>query len=88
VLQRDRYCVRERHVAQQALLCLVLLLTSLNVYAPTNWTAGTGDWFANANWTAGVPNSTTNAILDNGGMPHVSARAARQPSMNSLGRNS
>jgi hypothetical protein len=36
-------------------------------YAVTYWDVDDGDWHDAGNWTAGVPNSTTDAVIDNGG---------------------
>jgi hypothetical protein len=35
--------------------------------ATTYWDVDEGDWHDAGNWTAGVPNSTTDAVIDNGG---------------------
>jgi hypothetical protein len=39
----------------------------------TNWRAGTGSWFTASNWDNGVPNSATNAQINNGGTAQITS---------------
>jgi outer membrane autotransporter protein len=43
---------------------------------PTIWTDGVGDWFVGVNWSHGVPNSTTDAEINNGGTVQIMAAGA------------
>jgi hypothetical protein len=45
----------------------IVAFVAPSVSAQTTWTATTGDWFDAANWSAGVPNSSTDAQIDNNG---------------------
>jgi T5SS/PEP-CTERM-associated repeat protein len=44
--------------------------------AQTVWTDGTGDWFVGTNWSSGVPNSSTQAQINNGGTAQITASGA------------
>lgn len=45
--------------------------------AQTLWTnAGTGDWTTASNWSSGVPNSVTDATIENGGAATLAGAAA------------
>src|SRR5690348_13608123 len=49
--------------------------------AQTVWTDGTGDWFLGSNWSAAVPNSSTQAQINNGGTAQISASGAAAASI-------
>ena len=42
----------------------------------TLWIDGTGDWFNPSNWSAGVPNSSTIALINNGGTAQITSGGA------------
>ena len=44
--------------------------------AQTIWNTQSGDWFQTANWSDGVPDSATDAQINNGGTPQIDAAAA------------
>ncbi len=44
--------------------------------AQTIWNTQSGDWFQTTNWSAGVPDSATDAQINNGGTPQIDAAAA------------
>lgn len=56
-------------------LAAVSSVSSLS--AQTVWTDGTGDWFDSGNWSAGVPNSSTNAQINNGGTAQITTNGAQ-----------
>src|SRR6266550_7071208 len=63
-------------------LILVLLLVGPVVgVAQTIWTDGTGDWFLGANWSAGVPNSSTQAQVNNSGTAQITTSGAAAASI-------
>ena len=56
-------------LAKTAALTLALsLIVPAIGFGQTIWTDGTGDWFLGANWSAGVPNSSTQAQVNNTGL--------------------
>jgi autotransporter-associated beta strand protein/T5SS/PEP-CTERM-associated repeat protein len=59
------------------LLCSLLLVSS-SAFAQTTWIGANGDWATAGNWSAGVPNTSTDAIIANGGTATVSANGAAQ----------
>ncbi|MBV8102094.1 MAG: autotransporter domain-containing protein [Verrucomicrobia bacterium] len=44
----------------------VLLLGASTLYGQDSWQGSSGSWFSGSDWSSGVPNSETNAIIDNG----------------------
>jgi uncharacterized repeat protein (TIGR01451 family) len=58
------------------LLSIVLLVTSAAASAQTVWTGATGDWFTDTNWSADVPDSTTDAQIDNDGTATIATAGA------------
>ncbi|PYK10777.1 MAG: hypothetical protein DME65_08870, partial [Verrucomicrobia bacterium] len=59
-----------------ALILTLLLVTPTVGMAQTIWTDGTGDWFLGTNWSAGVPNSSTQAQINNGGTAQITTSGA------------
>ena len=57
------------------ILALSLIAPAIGL-AQTVWTDGTGDWFVGTNWSAGVPNSSTQAQINNGGTAQITSGAA------------
>ncbi|MEO8044999.1 MAG: hypothetical protein ABI674_08840, partial [Spartobacteria bacterium] len=55
--------------------CLLLGLTPTG-FTQTLWQASSGDWFQPVNWSDGVPDSATDAQINNGGTPEIAAAAA------------
>ncbi len=55
-----------------------LLFVALTSLAPaqTIWNTQSGDWFQTANWSDGVPDSATDAQINNGGTPQIEAAGA------------
>ncbi len=45
-------------------------------FTQTLWQAASGDWFQPVNWSDGVPDSATDAQINNGGTPQIDAAAA------------
>jgi len=58
-----------------AVLLALFSLGPLPGQATTYWNVTGGDfgkdWHDAGNWTAGVPNSTTDAVIDNGGTASI-----------------
>jgi T5SS/PEP-CTERM-associated repeat protein len=69
-----------------ALFTLAFSFSSSLTLAQTVWTDATGDWFTAGNWSAGVPNSATDAQVNNGGTAQVGATGAAAKSL-TLGLN-
>lgn len=57
-------------------LVLVFALSIRISSAQTSWNVATGQWHEPANWSAGLPNSSTNAIINNGGTSQVTTSGA------------
>ncbi len=55
--------------------CLLLGLAPAG-FTQTIWQAQAGDWFQPVNWSDGVPDSATDAQINNGGTPEIAAAAA------------
>jgi T5SS/PEP-CTERM-associated repeat protein len=69
-------------LAKKAILIAVLLFVVPAIAsAQTIWTDGTGDWFVGTNWSAGVPNSSTQAQINNNGTAQVTASGAAAASI-------
>ena len=62
------------------ILALSLIVPAIGV-AQTIWTDGTGDWFVGTNWSAGVPNSSTQAQINNNGTAQVTTSGAAAASI-------
>ena len=62
------------------ILALSLIVPAIGV-AQTIWIDGTGDWFVGTNWSAGVPNSSTQAQINNNGTAQVTASGAAAASI-------
>jgi T5SS/PEP-CTERM-associated repeat protein/autotransporter-associated beta strand protein len=57
-------------------------------YAQTVWIDANGDWFDAANWSAGVPDLTTDAQVNNGGIARIDLGRAASAQTMGLGFNS
>lgn len=74
--------VRNCFLAKMAALILALSLIAPAIgMAQTIWTNGTGDWFVGTNWSAGVPNSSTQAQINNGGTAQITTSGAAAASI-------
>jgi T5SS/PEP-CTERM-associated repeat protein len=64
------------------LLVKILLVLTLSLIIPaiaagqTIWTDGTGSWFVGTNWSSGIPNSSTQAQINNKGTAQITAIGA------------
>jgi T5SS/PEP-CTERM-associated repeat protein len=54
----------------------LLFLTSAAFAQTTMWTNGTGDWLDASHWDNGLPNATTDAQVNNGGIAQIGAPGA------------
>ena len=60
-----------------AILAALLLLASAQAGFASTWTnPSLGDWFIAGNWDTGVPNSSTSALINNGGTALLNAPGA------------
>ena len=73
-----RNCLVAKTVA--LILALSLIVPAIGV-AQTIWTDGTGDWFLGTNWSAGVPNSSTQAQVNNSGTAQITTGGAAAASI-------
>ncbi len=64
------------HPCAVKLSFLALLFVIKGALAQTVWTGATGDWFTNANWSAGVPDSSTEAQINNAGTSQINISGA------------
>src|SRR5690242_19438021 len=55
---------------------ILFLIMTRPICGQTVWTAQTGDWFEAANWSNGLPNSSTDAQINNGGTPQIATSGA------------
>jgi T5SS/PEP-CTERM-associated repeat protein len=62
------------------ILALSLIVPAVGV-AQTIWTDGTGDWFVGTNWSAGVPNSSTQAQINNNGTAQITTNGGAAASI-------
>lgn len=62
------------------ILALSMIVPAIGV-AQTIWTDGTGDWFLGTNWSAGVPNSSTQAQVNNSGTAQITTSGAAAASI-------
>src|SRR5581483_6127922 len=66
--------------AAALLVALSAFVQSVGI-AQTVWTDGSGDWFVGTNWSAGVPNSSTQAQINNGGTAQITTTGAAAASI-------
>jgi len=59
-----------------ALILLLLMIIPAIGVGQTIWTDGTSDWFLGTNWSGGVPNSSTQARINNNGTAQIMASGA------------
>lgn len=64
-----------------ALITALVLSLPIIVNGQTIWTDATGDWFTASNWSLGVPNSTTDARINNSGTAQINAAGATAQSV-------
>ena len=73
---------RNRLLAKTAALILGLsMIVPATGVAQTLWIDGTGDWFVGGNWSAGVPNSSTQAQVNNSGTAQITTSGAAAASI-------
>jgi T5SS/PEP-CTERM-associated repeat protein len=73
-----RHCL---HPKPAALFVPFLLIFPGISFGQTIWTDGTGDWFLGTNWSAGVPNSSTQAQVNNSGTAQITTSGAAAASI-------
>ena len=59
-----------------SLIAVLLFFPVRGVRAQTIWIDGADDWFNPPNWSAGVPNSSTDAEINNGGEAQIVSAGA------------
>lgn len=57
-------------------IALSILFLVRVTHAQTSWTDASGDWFKIENWSGGVPNSSTDAVINNNGTPQIALAGA------------
>ena len=71
--QQFSLCGMRRRKSRSLLFFNAFLFVALAriTSAQTIWNAQTGDWFQPANWSDGVPDSATDAQINNGGTAQI-----------------
>ena len=78
----SRQFFRDCFLAKPVALIVALSLTLPAIgFGQTIWTDGTGDWFLGTNWSAGVPNSSTQAQVNNSGTAQITTSGAAAASV-------
>ena len=62
-------------------IALLLFFSTRAACAQTIWTDASGDWFNPANWSVGVPNSSTDAQINNSGTAQIGLAGATAPNL-------
>lgn len=77
-----------RRPLRRSLLFIPLVLCGFALAQPqradattTTWTGTSGDWFSGTNWSNGVPNSSKDALINNGGKAAITSSGAAAHSL-------